>query len=110
MSFPRTLSAGIPKAVLSSTPGSASPIFRTVSKPIVFLGIGLEADQPHSANHVIAVRPSLFITPGINEQEKLHAPLNVPAIAILDSTRRSRFFRPFGRRTQHLRNSLRLHA
>ena len=35
MSFPRTLSAGDPYAVLSSTPGNAKPIFRTLSKLIV---------------------------------------------------------------------------
>src|SRR6267142_1926862 len=40
MSFPWTLSAGEPYAVLSSTPGKASPIIRTVSKSIVLLGIG----------------------------------------------------------------------
>jgi hypothetical protein len=39
MIFPRTLSAGDPYAVLSSTPGKASPISRTVSKVIVFLAI-----------------------------------------------------------------------
>ena len=39
-SFPWTLSAGDPYAVPSSTPGKASPIFRTVSKPIALLGIG----------------------------------------------------------------------
>src|SRR5947208_1607893 len=39
-SFPRTFSAGLPYAVLSSTPGKASPIFRTVSKSIALLGIG----------------------------------------------------------------------
>ena len=35
----RILSAGKPYAVLSSTPGNASPIFRTASKSIVLLGI-----------------------------------------------------------------------
>jgi len=35
--FPWILSAGHPYAVLSSTPGKASPIFRTMSKSIVFL-------------------------------------------------------------------------
>src|SRR2546426_3362026 len=40
MSFPSTLSAGDPYAALASTPGNASPISRTVSKSIVFLGMG----------------------------------------------------------------------
>src|ERR1017187_2526713 len=35
MSFQRTLSAGAPYAVLSSTPGNAKPILRTLSKLIV---------------------------------------------------------------------------
>jgi len=35
MSFPRTLSAGAPYAVPSSTLGNAKPIFLTVSKLIV---------------------------------------------------------------------------
>src|SRR5262249_61776161 len=39
ISCPRTLSAGEPYAVLSSTPGNVSPIFRTVSKSILVLGI-----------------------------------------------------------------------
>jgi hypothetical protein len=39
------LSAGDPYAVLSSTPGNAKPIFRTVSKLIVLLGMG-ERDYP----------------------------------------------------------------
>ncbi|MGD0165625.1 MAG: hypothetical protein ABSB39_24505, partial [Candidatus Sulfotelmatobacter sp.] len=34
MSLPRTLSAGAPYAVLSSTPGNAKPIVRTLSKLI----------------------------------------------------------------------------
>src|SRR5215471_14872940 len=38
MSFPSTLSVGDPYVVLSSTPGSVSPILRTVSKVTVFLG------------------------------------------------------------------------
>ena len=40
MSFPCTLSAGAPYAVLSSTPDNAKPILRTASKLIVFLGMG----------------------------------------------------------------------
>src|SRR6266481_6126099 len=39
-SFPWTLSAGDSYVVLSSTPGKASPIFRTVSKSIALLGTG----------------------------------------------------------------------
>jgi hypothetical protein len=39
-SCPRSLSAGNPYAVLSSTPGNKSPILRTVSKSIVLLRIG----------------------------------------------------------------------
>jgi hypothetical protein len=39
------LSAGEPYAVLSCTPGNAKPIFRTVSKLIVLLGMG-ECDYP----------------------------------------------------------------
>jgi hypothetical protein len=39
MSFPRTLSAGAPYAVLCSTSGNAKPIFRTVSKSILLLGM-----------------------------------------------------------------------
>jgi hypothetical protein len=38
--LPRTLSTGGPYAVLSSTPGMTSPIFRAVSKLTVLLGIG----------------------------------------------------------------------
>ncbi len=52
MSLPRTLSAGAPYAVLSSTPGNAKPIFRTVSKLIVPLAMG-EGNYPpehHSRN------------------------------------------------------------
>jgi len=39
------LSAGDPYAVLSSTPGKAKPIFRTVSKLMVLLGMG-DSDYP----------------------------------------------------------------
>lgn len=39
MSFPRTLSAGAPYAVLSSTPGNSKLILRTVSKLIVLIGM-----------------------------------------------------------------------
>ena len=40
MSLPRTFSAGAPYAVPSSTLGNAKPIFCTVSKSIVLLGMG----------------------------------------------------------------------
>jgi hypothetical protein len=54
-SFPWTWGAGDPYAVLSSTPGNAKPIFRTLSKLIVLLGI-----VPLSAQ-TIAVPPPISV-------------------------------------------------
>ena len=58
--FPRTLGTGDPYAVLSSTPGMASPIFRTVTKVTVLLGIGPYSFDSGSS---VARRTILFGVP-----------------------------------------------
>jgi hypothetical protein len=71
-SFPWTFSAGTPDTLLSSTPGSASPMFRTVSKSIVLLGIVqhdlLGLIVPQLCDPTVATRKTRFFRPS----EKSH--------------------------------------